>query len=170
MGEEIPDFNTVYYDRETKRIVKRTERKVETGGLPGKMITDTPVLLGTDRDPRFTIRVGAALIQASENNVDRIMTDLELSKKSSAQLKDTLRKEREERNRHKRKYEDMKEEMRASKNELQLLQVERQVRESNARVPGESTERISRDKDGEGTTAGKDRRARRAAKDHLVGQ
>ena len=118
MGEEIPDFNTVFYDKATKRIVKRTERKAETGGLPGKMITDTDVLLGTDRDPRFTIRAGAALIQASEDNVDRIMTDLDLSKKSCAQLKDTLRKEREEGNRLKRKYEDMQREIKASKDEL----------------------------------------------------
>ena len=44
VGEEIPDFNTVFYDRETKRIVKRTERKFKTGGLSGKMITDTPVV------------------------------------------------------------------------------------------------------------------------------
>ena len=94
------------------------------------MITDTPVMLGTEQDPRFTIRAVAALIQDSEDNVSRMMTDLELSKNSSAQLKDTLRKEREESNRLKRKYEDMKEEMRASKNELQLLQVERQVRET----------------------------------------
>ena len=118
VGEEIPDFNTIYYDRATKRIMKRTERKIETGGLPRKMITDTPVVFGTDQDPRFTIISGAALIQASEDNVDKIMTDLEQSKKSSAQLKDTLRKEREESNRMKRKYEDMKEEMRASKNEM----------------------------------------------------
>ena len=27
-GEEVPDFNTIFYDKETKRIVKRTERKV----------------------------------------------------------------------------------------------------------------------------------------------
>ena len=107
-GEEIPDFNIFFYERATKRIVKRTERKIEMGGLPGKMITDTPVVFGTDQDPRFTIRAGAALIQASEDNVDKIMTNLEQSKKSSAQLKDTLRKEREESNRLKRKYEDMK--------------------------------------------------------------
>ena len=93
-GEEIPNFNTVFYDRVTKRIVKRTERKIEMGGLPGKMITDTPIVFGTDQDPRFTIRAGAALIHASEDNVDKIMTDLEQSKKSSAQLKYTLRKER----------------------------------------------------------------------------
>ena len=62
--------------------------------------------------------------------MDKIMTDLEQSKKSSAQLKDTLRKEREESNKLKRKYEDMKEEMRSSRDELRLLQVERQVRET----------------------------------------
>ena len=84
-------------------------------------------MLGTDQDPRFTIRAGAALIQALEDNVDRIMTDLELSRKSPAQLKDTLRKEREENNRLKRKYEDMQREIKSSKDELQVLQVERQV-------------------------------------------
>ena len=90
-GEEIPDFNTVFYDRVTKRIVKRIERKIDTGDLPRKMISDTPVMLGTDQDPRFTIRAGAALIQASEDNVGRIMTDLELSKKSFAHLEERKR-------------------------------------------------------------------------------
>ena len=62
--------------------------------------------------------------------MDKIMTDLEQPKKSSTQMKDTLRKEREESNKLKRKYEDMKEEMRSSRDELRLLQVERQVRET----------------------------------------
>ena len=64
-GKEIPDLNTVYYDRETKRIIKRTERKVEAEGLPGKMIIDTAVMIGTDQDPRFTLRARSAFIQAS---------------------------------------------------------------------------------------------------------
>ena len=76
-GEEVPDFNTIFYDRERKRIVKRIERKVETRGQSGKMINDTTVVYGIDKDPRFTIRVEAALIHASKDNVDRIMTDLE---------------------------------------------------------------------------------------------
>ena len=88
-GEEVPDFNTIFYDKERKIIVKRTERKVETGGQLGKMINDTTVVYGTDKDPRFTIRAGATLIHASKDNVDRIMTDLEQSKKSVVQLKDT---------------------------------------------------------------------------------
>ena len=94
VGEEISDFNTVFYDKERKRIVKRTENKVETRGLSGKMITDTIVVYGTNRDPRFTIRAGAALIHASKDNVDKIMTYLDQSRKSSSKLKDTLRKER----------------------------------------------------------------------------
>ena len=91
-GEEIPDFNTVFYDRATKRIVKRTEKRVETRDMPGKMIMDMTVMLGTEQDPRFTLRAGSAFIQASEDNVGKIITDLEQSQKSSAQLKDTLRK------------------------------------------------------------------------------
>ena len=47
VGEEIPDFNTIFYDKETKRIVKRIEKKVAIGGLSGKMITDTIVVYGT---------------------------------------------------------------------------------------------------------------------------
>ena len=82
------------------------------------MISDTTVVYGTDKDPRFTIRVGVALIHASEDNVDRIMTDLEQSKKSSSQLKDTLRREREENNRLKRKFEDIQQEIKSSKDEL----------------------------------------------------
>ena len=69
--EEVPDFNTIFYDKEMKRIVKRTEKKVEIGGLFGKMITDTTIVYGTDRDPRFTIRAGAALIHASKDNVEK---------------------------------------------------------------------------------------------------
>ena len=124
------DFNTIFYNKEKKRIVKRTERKVETGGLSGKMINDTTIVYGIDRDPRFTIRAGAALIHASEDNVDKIMTDLEQPKKSSSQLKDTLRKEREENNKLKRKFEDIQKEIKSSKAELQVLQIERKSMET----------------------------------------
>ena len=82
------------------------------------MINDTTVVYGTDKDPRFTIRAGAALIHASEDNVDWIMTGLEQSKKYAAQLKDTLRREREESSILKRKFEDMQHEIKSSKAEL----------------------------------------------------
>ena len=52
-GEEVPDFSTIFYDKEKKRIVKRIEKKVETG-QSSKMITDKTLVYGTDADPRLT--------------------------------------------------------------------------------------------------------------------
>ena len=98
--------------------MKRTKRKVETGGQSGKMINDIIIVYGTDKDPRFTIRAGVAVIHASKDNVDWIMIDLEQSKKYAAQLKDTLRREREESTKLKRKFEDMQHEIKSSKVEL----------------------------------------------------
>ena len=76
-GKEIPDFNTVYYERETKRIIKRTEKKLEARNMLGKMITDMAVMLGTDQDPRLTLRARTALLHASEDNMEKVITDLE---------------------------------------------------------------------------------------------
>ena len=85
------------------------------------MITDKTLVHGTDADAWLAARAGVALTQATEENVDRLMTDLEQSRKNAAQLKDTLRKERDEGNKLKRKFEDMHNEVRASKAELQIL-------------------------------------------------
>ena len=50
-GEEVPDFNTIFYDKEKKRSVKRTENKVNTGGKPGVMVTEKIVVHGTHKYP-----------------------------------------------------------------------------------------------------------------------
>ena len=50
-GEEVPDFNSIFYDKEKKRIVKRTEKKGYTGGKPGRMVIDKIVVHGTHKDP-----------------------------------------------------------------------------------------------------------------------
>ena len=50
-GEEVPDFNTIFYDKEKKMIVKRIEGKVDTGGNPRKMVTDKTIVHGTHKDP-----------------------------------------------------------------------------------------------------------------------
>ena len=54
-GEEVLDFSTIFYDIERKRILKRTKKKVETGGQSGRMINDKIMFHGTDKDPRLTI-------------------------------------------------------------------------------------------------------------------
>ena len=94
------------------------------------MISDTTVVYGIDKDPRFTIRAGATLIHASKDNVDQIMTDLEQSKKSAAQLKDTLRREREESSGLKRKFKDMQHKIKSSNSELWFLQVDKRSLEA----------------------------------------
>ena len=109
-GEEVPDFSTIFYDKEKKRIVRRTEKKAETGRQSGKMITDKTLVYGTYVDPILTARSGVALTQATEDNVERLMTDLEQSRKNAAQLKETLKKERDEGYKLKRKFEDMQNE------------------------------------------------------------
>ena len=50
-GEEVLDFNTIFSDKEEKRIVKRTKKKVDTGSKPGIMVTDKTVVHGTHKDP-----------------------------------------------------------------------------------------------------------------------
>ena len=106
-GEEIPDFSTIFYEKEKKRIVKRIGKKVETGGQSCMMITDKTLVHGTDVDQRLTARARVALTQAIEDNVDRLMTNLDQSRKNAAQLKETLKKERDEGYKLKRKFEDM---------------------------------------------------------------
>ena len=95
-GEQVPDFSTIFYDKEKKRIVKRIEKRVETGGQSRKMITDKTLVHGTNTDPRLIGRVGVALTQATKDNMYRLMTDLKQSRKNAAQLKETLKKERDE--------------------------------------------------------------------------
>ena len=50
-GEEVPYVNTIFYNKEKKRIVKRTEKKVDTGGKPGMMVTGKIIVHGTHKDP-----------------------------------------------------------------------------------------------------------------------
>ena len=80
-GEEILYFNTIFYDKENNIIVKRTEKKVDIGGNSGKMVTNKTVVHGTHKDPWLMERERVALTLENEDNVDKIMIDLEESQK-----------------------------------------------------------------------------------------
>ena len=56
------------------------------------MVTDKTLVHGTHNDPRLIARARVALTLATEDNMDRTMTDLEQSRKNVAQLKETLKK------------------------------------------------------------------------------
>ena len=49
-GEEVPNLNTIFYDKVKKRIVKRMEKKVNTGGKTEVMVTEKEVVHGIDKD------------------------------------------------------------------------------------------------------------------------
>ena len=85
------------------------------------MITDKTLVYGIDADLRLTTRAGVALTQDTEDNIERLMMDLEQSRKNAAQLKETLKKERDECYKMKRIFEDMQNEVRTSKAELQNM-------------------------------------------------
>ena len=120
--DEVPDLNTIFYDKEEKRIVRRTEKKVNTGGKKGVMVNERTIVHGTDKDPRLMARAGVATTLATEDNMDRIMTDLEQSQKKVMHSKENLKKERDESQNLKRKYEDMISEIEDSKAKCQTLQ------------------------------------------------
>ena len=82
------------------------------------MITDKTLVHGTNTDPRLIARVGVALTQARKDNMYRLMKDLEQSRKNATQLKETLKKERDEGQKLKRKYEDMMNEVKTSRTKL----------------------------------------------------
>jgi len=126
-GDEVPYLNIIFYDKAKKRIVKRTEKKVNTGGNTRVMVTENAVVHGTDKDPRLMERASVDTTLATEYNVDRIMMDLEQSQKKVTQLKETLKKERSEIQNLKRKYEDMISEIEEYKAKCQTLQSDKDV-------------------------------------------
>ena len=83
----------------------RTEKKVDTGEKQGIMRTEKTIWHRTYKDPRILARVGVASALANEDNVDKIMTDLEHYKKEVIRMKETLNKERGEGQSLKRKHE-----------------------------------------------------------------
>ena len=83
-------------------------------------MTDKILVHGTHEDPQLIARSGVDLTLETEDNVDRLMTDLEQSWKNAAQPK-----ERDESQKIKRKYEDMIGEVKTSRIERQTLQADK---------------------------------------------
>ena len=120
--DEVADLNTIFYDKPKKRIAQRTEKKVDTGGNKGVMVTKKIVVHGNNKYLIQMEKVGVALSLATEDNVDKIMTELEQSKKKIAQMKETLKRERGEGQSLKRKHEEMLNKIENLKEACQNLQ------------------------------------------------
>ena len=70
-------------------------------------------------------RAGVASSLANDDNVDKIMTDLEQYKKKVVQMKETMKNERGEGQILKRKHEDILSEIENSKETCQLLKYDK---------------------------------------------
>ena len=92
------------------------------GGKTGVLVIDKELVHSTDKDSRLMAKAGVATALATEDNVDIIMTDLEQSQKKVTHLKETLKRERNESQNLKRKYEDMISKIKVSKADYQTLQ------------------------------------------------
>ena len=114
-------MNTTFYEKNKKRIVMRTEKKEDTGEKKGLMVTEETIVHGTNKDLILMGREGVASTLANEDNVDKIMTDLDQYQKMIAQMKETLKTERGEGQSLKRKHEDMLSKIDKSKEACQTL-------------------------------------------------
>ena len=56
----VVDFNTIFYDRNKKRIVMRIEKRVDTREKQGIMVNEKKVVHGTNKDPKLLARAGVA--------------------------------------------------------------------------------------------------------------
>ena len=66
--KEVADLNTIFYDKNKKRIAMRTEKKVDTREKKGMMVTKKKIIHGTDKDPRLLERERVASALANEYN------------------------------------------------------------------------------------------------------
>ena len=118
-------MNTIFYDKEKNIIVRRMEKKVNAEAKKGIMLTEKTVLHGTDKDPRLMVRAGVATALATKDNADKIMTDLEQSQTKITQLKETLKRERDESQILKRNYKYIISEIEESKAKCKTLQLDK---------------------------------------------
>ena len=58
--QAVADFNTIFYDKNKKRIVMRTEKRVDTEKKQGFMVTKKTIVHGTNKDPKILARLGVA--------------------------------------------------------------------------------------------------------------
>ena len=68
--QAVADLNTIFYDKNKKRIVMKTEKKMDTGGRPSEiMVTEKAVIHGTNTDPKILAMAGVASALTNVNNV-----------------------------------------------------------------------------------------------------
>ena len=92
-GKEVANFNTIFYDKNKKRIVMRTKNMVDTRKRHiGVMVTEKTVLHGTNKDPKLLSMAVVSSTIANVGNVEKMVDDLEQYKENMSQMRENLSK------------------------------------------------------------------------------
>ena len=124
--QEVADLSTIFYDKNKKSIVIRTEKKMDSRDQPiDIMVTKKIVLHGNNKDTKLLAAAGVASALANADNVNQMVDDIEKYKEKMSQVKETSRKESGEGHSLKRKYNDTLTELERLKEAYQILQLDK---------------------------------------------
>ena len=84
-------LGTIIFYMTRKAIIRSSEKILKMGTHTIVVtITENTIMEGTHKDSKFTASVKIAAAQASADNVDRLMNDMEQNKEKMMKLKDNL--------------------------------------------------------------------------------
>ena len=119
----VADLNTIFYDKNKKRIVMIIENMVDTRNRHiGVMVTKKTIVHGTNKDPKLLGMEGVASALANVDNVDKMVDNLEQYKEKLSQMRENLKKERGEGQILKRKHKDSLSELEKFRGACHILQ------------------------------------------------
>ena len=89
----MADLSTIFYDKKKKRIMIRTEKRMDSRDQPVDiMVTEKTFLHGTNKDPKLLAAAGVGSALANANNVNQMVDDIEQYKEKMSRVKETLMK------------------------------------------------------------------------------
>ena len=72
--QAIENLDTNFFDKRKKRIVMRSEKRLNTGDHPVEiMVTGKTVLQGTNKEPKHLVMEGVAIALANVDNVGKLV-------------------------------------------------------------------------------------------------
>ena len=91
--QAVDDLNTLFFDKNKKRIVMRTEKRVDTRDQPVEiMVMKKTIIHGTNKDHKLLAMAGVASALTNADNVGKLVDDIDQYKEKMSQMKETLRK------------------------------------------------------------------------------
>ena len=122
----VARLDTIIFDKSRNTITRRSEKRLKMGTQADIVIvTESTIMEGTHKDPKFMATVNIAAAQANIDNADQLINDVERNKEKMLKLKDNMVKTRGEGIELKRKYDSILSEKERIINEYQKMEIEK---------------------------------------------